>query len=68
MRDEIASALPRRTLLSELDGILARGGPWLSVPLFARIVQRLCPILERIHTPLVFTNGDYNPLNFLLTK
>jgi len=63
--DEVAHVLPRRTLLSELEEIVTRGGPWLSVPRFAQTVERLRPILERIQTPLVFTNGDYNPLNFL---
>jgi hypothetical protein len=65
LRDEVGSTLPRRTLLSELEAIADRGGPWLEVPLFAQAARRLRPILESIDTPLVFTNGDYNPLNFL---
>ena len=65
LRDAVAQTLPQRTLLDELEDILARGGPWLEVPLFEQTVRRLRPILERIRTPLAFTNGDYNPLNFL---
>jgi hypothetical protein len=52
-------------LLAELDEIVARGGPWLSVPVSSETVRRLRPILAPIDTPLVFSNGDYNPLNFL---
>jgi len=64
-RDKVARALPKKTLPSELDGIIARGGPWLEVPIFAEAVAHLQPILESIQRPLVFSNGDYNPLNFL---
>jgi thiamine kinase-like enzyme len=64
-REDVAKALPERTMLSELEGILQRGAPWLDVPLFSEAVRRLLPILGQIDTPLVFSNGDYNPLNFL---
>ncbi|MFL7809721.1 MAG: aminoglycoside phosphotransferase family protein [Anaerolineae bacterium] len=64
-REDVAMVLPERTMPSELEGICQRGGPWLDVPLFSEAIRRLRPILERIHTPLVFSNGDYNPLNFL---
>ena len=50
---------------AELDDVVARGGAWLEAPSFAHAVRRLCPILAGIHTPLAFTNGDYNPLNFM---
>jgi hypothetical protein len=64
--DEQASQeLPKKTLHAELEGILSRGGPWLEVPIFAEALESLQPILEHIQTPLVFSNGDYNPLNFL---
>ena len=64
-REPVAAALPERTLVSELDGIIRRGGPWLGVGQFADAVERLNPVLASIRTPLVFSNGDYNPLNFL---
>ena len=50
---------------SELEGILQRGGPWLETGIFSEAIQRLQPILANMHIPLVFSNGDYNPLNFL---
>jgi len=64
-RDPVAARLPEHTLMGELDGIVHKGGPWFGVDLFAGAVERLQPVLERIDTPLVFSNGDYNPLNFL---
>jgi hypothetical protein len=63
--DDVSQFLPKRTLIAELEGIVVRGGPWLDVPVFARAVQHLRPILTDIESPLVFSNGDYNPLNFL---
>lgn len=62
---KVAQELPKKTLPSELEGILSRGGPWLDVPIFMEAVEYLQPILEGIQKPLVFSNGDYNPLNFL---
>jgi hypothetical protein len=57
--------IPKMTLIDELQGIKRRGGPWLAVPLYARAVDRLLPVLERIDDPLVLSNGDYNTFNFL---
>lgn len=62
---DVAKILPAVTMLSELDGIIQRGGPWLKVSEFSEAIQELQPILADIQTPLVFSNGDYNPLNFL---
>jgi hypothetical protein len=61
----VAAEIPHRTLPDELEEIVARGGPWLDEPIFGQAVARLTPVLARIETPLAFTNGDYNPLNFL---
>jgi len=65
LQEKVAQELPKKTLQSELDEIVFRGGPWLEVPIFAEAVEHLQPILENIRRPLVFSNGDYNPLNFL---
>lgn len=64
-RADITKELPEKTMLAELEGVIHRGGPWLQVDLFSRAVQRLLPIVKNIRTPLAFSNGDYNPLNFL---
>jgi aminoglycoside phosphotransferase (APT) family kinase protein len=64
-RTDIGRSLPRVTLASELDEIMQRGGKWLDLEIVARLVERLKIVLPKAETPLVFTNGDYNPLNFL---
>jgi aminoglycoside phosphotransferase len=60
-----ANPLMRRDLLTQLRLIVERGGQWLQQPLFWQAVRQLVPVLARIDTPLVFSNGDYNPANFL---
>jgi aminoglycoside phosphotransferase len=64
-QEEIGRHLPQTTLLTELRTVVERGGPWLQVPLVRQAVQQLVPILAEIRTPLVFSNGDYQPANFL---
>ncbi len=64
-REQIEAQLPHITLQSELQDILARGGTWLDEPVFIQAIERLLPVVETIHTPLVFSSGDYNPGNFL---
>jgi thiamine kinase-like enzyme len=61
----IAVELPRRTLQGELQSIANQGGPWYDEPTYAEAVERLIPLIERVQTPLVFSNGDYNPANFM---
>ena len=66
LRGEAAAALlEEKTLLSELQGIRSRGGPWFDHPLFSTAVEHLVPVLADVRENLVFSNGDYNPLNFL---
>ena len=57
--------VPKGNLASHLETIVARGGPWMADPVFRRATERLRPVLEKIRTPLVFSNGDYQPGNFL---
>jgi hypothetical protein len=64
-RHEIARLLPRTTLVEELNAIVQHGGPWLNVDLFVRAVDVLYGRIDVVQLPLVFSNGDYNPLNFL---
>ncbi len=63
---EISAVLPSITLESELQTIIARGGPWFDIPLFAEAVALVQATLPMFTVPLVFSNGDYNPLNFLV--
>jgi aminoglycoside phosphotransferase (APT) family kinase protein len=64
-QEAIGRQLPQVTLLTELRHVIERGGPWLQAPLFRRAAQQLVPILAEIQTPLIFSNGDYQPANFL---
>jgi len=57
--------LPRKTLSSELLRLVQSGSLWAQDPVFAAAVSLLSPIVEAIDTPLVFSNGDYQPANFL---
>jgi aminoglycoside phosphotransferase len=64
-RHVIGGGLPHVTLSSELNETVQRAGEWLRVDLFARTVEYLTGHLAACEVPLVFTNGDYNPINFL---
>ena len=61
----VSRILPRVTLASELNALHARTGPWRDLPLFAEALALLEALVPTITTPLVFSNGDYNPVNFL---
>jgi len=65
LQDEISPLLPHKTLSSELQGLLHRGNPWMQERVVENVVSRLIPIVETLDTPLVFSNGDYQPANFL---
>lgn len=62
---ELATQLPRITLLDRWQQIIDQGGPWLQNALFGNALEVLRPTLAAIETDLVFTNGDYQPANFL---
>jgi aminoglycoside phosphotransferase len=62
----IATILPSITLEDELQTIITRGGPWFDIPVFTEAITLLQTSIPRYTTPLVFSNGDYNPLNFLV--
>ena len=65
LADKAGGKLPRRTLSSELEGIVQRGGPWLEEPIFTGAIERLRPVLKEIDTPLVFSNFFNYTWNFL---
>lgn len=64
-QEPVAQQLPQRTLLMELQDVIADGGPWLDEPVFADAIERLLPIVAALDQPLAFSSGDYNPGNFL---
>jgi aminoglycoside phosphotransferase (APT) family kinase protein len=62
----IATLVPSRTLESEVQTIRARRSDWLDVPKFSDALNLVEAALPQYASPLVFSNGDYNPLNFLV--
>ncbi len=63
--EPVAKIIPRHTLADEVKTIRDKGGPWMLDPLFRQALEKVAPIADDIHTPLVFSTGDYNPGNFL---
>lgn len=62
---DIAGEVPRQDMASELELIQKQGGPWLEEPEFRKAYETLRPVGSSIDTPLSFSNGDYQPGNFL---
>ena len=62
---DAAAAFPQNTLHAEYTAIVAEAGEWMQVRLFQHAIGRLQKALANVSTALVFSNGDYNPLNFL---
>jgi aminoglycoside phosphotransferase len=61
-----ATQVRTSTLESELQTINAQGGPWCAVPFFQDALELMQTTVPRFPAPLVFSNGDYNPLNVLV--
>ena len=61
----VAALVPSKTLESEVQTIRARHSAWFDVPLFNEALELVEAALPLHNSPLVFSNGDYNPLNFL---
>jgi hypothetical protein len=57
--------IPRRTLLEQFEVAANGASDWAGVSAFRSASEALRPVLGSIDTPLVFTNGDYQPGNFL---
>ncbi len=64
-KHEIAKNIPSASLLKGLEELNSEENPWFTEKVFQNASQKLKPILENITTPLVFSNGDYQPGNFL---
>ncbi len=64
-REPVGKLIPRHTLADEVNAVRDKGGAWLKHPLFAKSMAAIEPVVERTELPLVFSNGDYNPGNFL---
>lgn len=62
---EVYKTLPRITLADELESLDSADNPWLKENLYADAIQKLQKVIPTINTPLVLSNGDYQPGNFL---
>jgi aminoglycoside phosphotransferase len=62
---EIRSTLPTRTLDHELAALAERQSPWAGTRIVQDGLNVLRTSIPRHRLPLVFSNGDYNPLNVL---
>lgn len=62
---DAASLLPQNTLSAEYAATIVEAGEWRNIGIFQQAVEAVGGTLGKIATPLVFSNGDYNPLNFL---
>lgn len=64
-KHEVSRILPSITLVSELETLNTKTNPWFKEKIFHVAVEKLQKVLEKVDTPLVFSNGDYQPGNFL---
>ncbi len=67
-QEPIAQTLPHLHLIDQFKAIQNSEKPWSDELVFKDAIQKLKPVLEKISTPLVFTNGDYQPANFLTDR
>jgi hypothetical protein len=64
-KHEVSKSLPQRSLQVELEAIRTSRSLWSKDPIFQLALQRIEGNLPGVTTPLVFSNGDYQPGNFL---
>lgn len=64
-QNQFAKQLPHCDMMTELRGITNNKNLWNREPRFTSAIQRLRPVIDSIKTPLIFSNGDYQPGNFL---
>jgi aminoglycoside phosphotransferase len=62
---QVASYIPRHSLDDELVAVRERVSPWTETRIFKAGIEILRKAIPRHRLPLVFSNGDYNPLNVL---
>lgn len=62
---EVSKILPEITLMDELEAVDTRDNPWRTEKPCRDAIQTLRNSLPIVETPLVLSNGDYQPGNFL---
>ena len=64
-KHEVSKILPSITLVDELEALDTKDNPWFGEKMYQYAIQKLQKVLPNIKTPLVLSNGDYQPGNFL---
>ncbi|KKU51993.1 MAG: hypothetical protein A3A28_05155 [Candidatus Sungbacteria bacterium RIFCSPLOWO2_01_FULL_47_32] len=64
-KHEVAKLMPRFTLAMELEDLNKEDNQWFHEKVFQEAVDYLRNVLKNVDTPLVISNGDYQPGNFL---
>lgn len=64
-RADLQPALPEIRLIDDLDSFVQQSEKWMGQVEVVRAVDLIRPYLTQITEPLIFTNGDYQPANFL---
>lgn len=64
-KHDISKIIPSISLRKELEDVNIEKNPWFNEKIFKNAVQKIKNIIENITTPLVLSNGDYQPGNFL---
>ena len=62
---EVSKILPDITLEDELKTLNSEDNPWFKEKVYQDAIQKLQKVIPIIDTPLVLSNGDYQPGNFL---
>lgn len=62
---EVSEIIPEQTLANELESVKGSNNPWLNEEVFQNAIKKLEGYIKNIHTPLILSNGDYQPGNFL---
>jgi len=65
-KSKISRVLPIITLDFELKKLNSKDNSWLKYEIFQSAIKKLKIAIKNINTPLVFSNGDYQPGNFLV--
>jgi aminoglycoside phosphotransferase len=63
-----AHVVPAGGLVHHLETVVEQRGAWRDAPVFREACRRLRPALRAAAVPLVFSNGDYQPANFLAER
>lgn len=65
LNHKISRIIPVKTLKDELNFLIENSSEWKNNQVFQTALELMKKQVPKVTTPLVFSNGDYNPLNFI---